>query len=94
MSRNHHYLKTETEYYKAVENGVKTFDLRKNDRDYQIGDIIHLIEIVEDVPTGRQLSPKEITYIFYSFDTVDGLKSGYCILQLRRIWGDNNHKRI
>lgn len=85
MSRNHHYLKTETEYYQAVENGIKTFELRKNDRDYQIGDIIHLIEIVGGITSGRQLSPKEITYIFRDFNTIDGLKSGYCILQLRGI---------
>lgn len=33
MSRKHHYLKTETEYYQAVEEGIKRFELRKNDRE-------------------------------------------------------------
>ena len=29
MSRQHHYLKCETEYYQAVEKGIKTFEVRK-----------------------------------------------------------------
>ena len=39
MSRHHHHLKTETEYYQAVEQELKKFELRKNDRDFKIGDI-------------------------------------------------------
>lgn len=85
MSRNHHVLKTETKYYQAVERGEKTFELRKNDRDFKVGDMIYLKEIVNGIETGRQLPPKEIIYIFMDFDIVDGLKSGYCILQLRGI---------
>ena len=42
MSRQHHHLKTETEYYQAVEKELKKFELRKNDRDFQVGDILEL----------------------------------------------------
>ena len=87
MSRMHYYLKTETKYYQASEKEIKTFELRKNDKNFQIGDIIHLVEIVDGVTSGRQLPPKEIIYIFRDFDILDdlkhGLKHGYCILQLR-----------
>ena len=85
MSRMHYYLKTETKYYQASEKEIKTFELRKNDRDFKVGDMIYLKEIVNGIETGRQLPPKEIIYIFMDFDIVDGLKSGYCILQLRGI---------
>ena len=34
MSVQHHYLKTETPFWQAVEKGEKKFELRKNDRDY------------------------------------------------------------
>lgn len=41
MSRQHHYVKVETEYYQALERGEKKFELRKNDRDFQKYDCIY-----------------------------------------------------
>ena len=61
--RKHHKIKCETEYYQAVENGDKMFELRLNDRNYQVGDMVTLIEIAHNNETGRQLPPKEIKYI-------------------------------
>ena len=80
MTRKHHYLKTETRFYQAVEHGIKRFDLRKNDRDYQIGDIIHLQETVNTIYTGRTIFQLEIRYILFSED-IPGLEKDYCILQ-------------
>lgn len=87
MSNQHHYLKTETEFYQAVEAGVKTFELRKNDRDFQVGDIVTLMEVVKAEFTGRELPAKEIKYILHGGQF--GLPEGYCILQLEDIhqWG-------
>ena len=81
MSRQYHYLKCETEYYQAVERGFKTFELRKNDRDYNVHDIIHLNEVVDGVETGRTLQQKEIVYILHGGKY--GLEDGYCILQMK-----------
>lgn len=39
-----HYLKTCPQFYKEVKAGNKTFELRKNDRDYKVGDILVLQE--------------------------------------------------
>ena len=78
MSRQHHDLKTETEYYQAVEQGKKKFELRKNDRDFQVGDIIYLQETVKGLRTGRKLPPMEIRYILYG--GVYGLDKNYCII--------------
>ena len=64
MSRQHHYLKCETEYYQAVEKGLKKFEVRINDRNYQVGDIVHLEETVKQVKTGRVIPRLEIRYIF------------------------------
>jgi hypothetical protein len=74
----HHYLKTETAYYQAVEKGIKKFEVRKNDRNYKSGDMIHLEETVVGVHTGRKLGPKEIVYILEGGNY--GLEEGYCIL--------------
>jgi len=39
-----HELKIDPEYFQAIKDGKKTFELRKNDRDYKEGDILHLRE--------------------------------------------------
>jgi hypothetical protein len=39
-----HELKTWPEYYNAVFDGTKTFEVRKNDRNYQIDDVLYLRE--------------------------------------------------
>jgi hypothetical protein len=79
MSRQHHYLKTETQYWQAVEKGEKKFELRKNDRDYRVGDYLHLEEVVSGIKTGRVWMPLEIKYIHYG-DDMYGLKFGHCII--------------
>lgn len=81
MSKKHHYLKCETEYFQAQEINIKNFEVRKNDRDYQSGDIVHLEETVNGVKTGRTLQPKTIVYILKGGQF--GIDPDYCILQLR-----------
>lgn len=78
MSRQHHYLKTETEYFQAVNNNQKHFELRKNDRNFQLYDIIYLEETVNGVYTGRSLPPIEIKYILHGGK--HGLEEGYCVI--------------
>lgn len=41
---NIHHLKTWPEYYREIIEGSKTFELRVNDRGFEIGDILHLEE--------------------------------------------------
>jgi len=79
MSRQHHALKTETEYYQAIEKGLKTFELRKNDRDFRVGDLITLKETVNGTYTGREIFAKEIKYILQGGKF--GLEEGYVIMQ-------------
>ncbi|MBZ5980054.1 DUF3850 domain-containing protein [Leuconostoc gasicomitatum] len=35
-------LKLDTKYFDDVNSGLKTFEIRKNDRDYQVGDVLAL----------------------------------------------------
>jgi hypothetical protein len=78
MSRQHHQLKTETEYYQAVEKGLKKFELRKNDRNFQVYDMLYLEETVNGTYTGRKLPPMEIKYILHGGKY--GLEEGHCVL--------------
>ncbi|WP_337090011.1 DUF3850 domain-containing protein [Leuconostoc pseudomesenteroides] len=53
-----HELKLDTEYFDDVKSGLKTFEIRKNDRDYQVGDLISLSRF-ED---GKYLKTKSGLY--------------------------------
>lgn len=37
-----HELKLDDEYFNDVRDGIKTFEIRKNDRDFQAGDLLAL----------------------------------------------------
>lgn len=43
MSNATHRLKILPEFYQAVALGVKTFEIRKNDRNYKVGDTLELV---------------------------------------------------
>jgi len=66
-----HELKTWNEYFEAIFTGVKTFEIRKNDRDFKNGDTLILNEWDPKTEkyTGRQVS-KTVTYL------LDGGKFG------------------
>jgi len=42
MSHTHHYLKTIEPFWSDVYHKKKCFELRKNDRHFEVGDYVHL----------------------------------------------------
>lgn len=79
-----HELKCDPKYFRRVFDAQKNFEVRKNDRDFQIGDTIRLREYDRDAKeyTNRELFFK-ISYILSHFDYPDGLKDDYCVLGLK-----------
>ena len=75
---NNHLLKITPEYFLAVDSGQKNFELRENDRDYKVGDMLVLREWKNSVFTGHELM-FEISYILKDAPEY-GLKHGYVIL--------------
>lgn len=77
---NTHQLKSWPQFFLVIRSGVKNFDLRKDDRDYRVGDIVQLEEyaMMTGEYTGR-VCRKRIGYILRDFA---GLMPGYCILSL------------
>lgn len=59
-----HKLKTYPNFFQVVEKGEKTFEVRKNDRNFKIGDNIILDEYdpIENMYSGRHIHAT-ITYI-------------------------------
>lgn len=85
-----HEIKILSQFYNEVESQRKTFEIRKDDRDYQIGDSIILREF-DGYYTGRKCKRK-ITYILRDAKEC-GLKEGYCILGIQPVyWMDSNIK--
>ena len=76
----HHSLKLERKYYLDVKLGHKKFEIRKNDRDFQVLDTVSLHEVINGASTGRVLEPKTIKYILQADDIGFGLQEGYCII--------------
>lgn len=83
-----HSVKSWPEFYAAVKSGNKPFELRKNDRNYQVGDILELCEY--DDRKGKHTGEKMRFLITYVTTTTGpgaitpfhGLIAGYCILGL------------
>lgn len=87
-----HELKLLTKYFNDVESGLKTFELRQNDRDFQLGDILILKDYYQcdtDYKDGIYTPPhytnkqieKKVVYILEGGKY--GLQEGYVILGLQ-----------
>ncbi|VXB37760.1 hypothetical protein EXIGUO8H_100011 [Exiguobacterium sp. 8H] len=73
-----HELKIWPEYFDAVEAGLKTFEIRQDDRGYKSGDVLTLREYdpTEQAYTGRALC-RRVTYM-----TAYAQRGGYVVMAL------------
>lgn len=90
-----HELKILPQYFEAVRIGKKTFELRKNDRNFQVNDVLLLkefnlkekyetIEGTETYYSGRKILRK-IVYILKEVPEEMGLSKDYVILGVQPI---------
>lgn len=79
-----HELKTLPQYFAEQVKGIKQFEVRKNDRNYEIGDVLILKEY-DNGYTGSEISVI-VTYILKDFI---GLKNGYVVLGTEPLTVDN-----
>lgn len=82
-----HELKCWPEYFRALESGAKTFELRKDDRAFRVGDVLHLREWT---PLGKardgefvgeytgRIVVRRVTYILSGM----GLQNGFVCMGL------------
>ena len=75
-----HHKKLTQPYFDDVWSGDKRFELRKNDCDYEVNDLIILEEYdsISNTYSGRKIR----AHIVYVLKDYDGLEEGYCILGL------------
>lgn len=86
-----HELKIQERYADRIDNQEKTFEVRKNDRDYQVGDIIEF-EVIHSENDGYKIQalhpiahkPYAIKYIHTGL----GMADDYVILGIEEIRGE------
>lgn len=81
-----HELKVWPEYFEAITDGRKTFEIRKNDRGYQSGDVLILREYAPgpDEYTGRHCE-RQVSYMLSGDDPMGfafGLRSGFVAMAI------------
>jgi hypothetical protein len=78
-----HELKTYQKYFEESEMGTKIFEVRKNDRNFKVGDILMLREYSESLGmcSGRQIK----CIVTYVLDDSNYCKEGYVILGFKKL---------
>lgn len=82
MKRIHH-LKTLPEFFQQVWLGIKRFEVRKNDRDYNEGDVLILEEWSPETQYTGRFIDTDILYLLHGGQF--GIEKGHSVLGLSRI---------
>lgn len=79
-----HKLKTWPDYYHEVISGKKPFEVRYNDRNFQVGDTLSLLEWSPEFEdyTGKQCD-FEVTYILEG--GAFGIEEGYVVMAIKEV---------
>ena len=79
----YHKLKINPDLFIEVREGRKTAEVRRDDRNYQVGDMLHIypFDSVKKVRTSPDFCCREVTH------KVDGgqfgIEKGYCLLSMK-----------
>ncbi len=90
----HHNLKAIQPYFGHVRSGIKTFELRKNDRNFMVGDSVSLGEFNPEFGYTGETVNLVITYVLQVFTAThptlqanpplaEALAEGWCIFGFR-----------
>ena len=82
-----HTLKIRPQFFDSVKNGIKTCEIRRNDRDFRVGDTLHLREWKpgtweKDGYTNRSCEAV-ITHILTHDELPEGIPDGFVALSIR-----------
>jgi len=80
MSDTVHDLKIQSQYFDRIASGAKKAEMRKNDRDFQLGDLLRLREYAHDY-TGREIIVR-VTDTLYG--PCFGIEDGYVMMSIRK----------
>ena len=78
-----HALKQHPERFSDVISGKKLFEVRKNDRDYKVGDLLALNEY--DPETKSYTGASCLVYVDYILDNPEYCKEGYVVMSIKPV---------
>lgn len=78
-----HHLKCLHPYFDAVARGDKTFEVRLNDRDFQVGDTLKLVRYVDDKGDWEHIVKRRVTYVLHGGQF--GIEPGYVVMGLEKV---------
>lgn len=83
-----HHLRSWPHYFQPIFDGLKTFEVRYNDRDYKEGDILHLMEYN---PDGKGYSTRNVyRYVTHILsDDFKGVAKGWVVMSIRPVLIDD-----
>ena len=78
-----HELKTWPEYFQMVWMGVKNYEIRKDDRNFQAGDVLVLRElaVLASRYTGRSILVR-VDSVIRKLPRGFGLRAGFCVMSI------------
>lgn len=79
--RKTHELKILPKYFDDIVRNKKSFEVRRNDRDFEVGDILMLRECSGGKYSGCKVTA-EVTYIL---DKFEGIKERYIVMGIKVI---------
>jgi len=86
MTGKEHKIKTVSPFFEDIESGKKKFEIRKNDRNYQVGDLLVLSHWDHQSKcfTGRQIYGR----VDYILDDRRFIQEGYICMSITKLmWG-------
>jgi hypothetical protein len=72
-----HRLKTWPVFFAEVATGAKTFEIRKNDRDFRVGDVLILAEYDPDTGIYSGYELRVIVNYSVMLDSIPGMPKGF-----------------
>ncbi len=77
-----HKIKCWPVYFEAIVSGEKTFEVRKDDRNYAVGDVLRIHEWDDERQkfTGRE---EDRTVVYKMNGGKFGVQEGYCVLGIQ-----------
>lgn len=79
----YHELKCWPLYFNAIIRDLKLFEIRKNDRDFKVGDILRLMEYHPELQqyTGENL----FAMVTYIVDSPEWVKEGFVVMGIEKL---------
>lgn len=75
-----HLLKLADQYWEPVLTGLKTFEVRYNDRNFEVGDHVKFRRVNSEEEMGLTFT---ITYVLTHDDFPQGIPEGWCVFAIK-----------